>query len=125
MTDRSLRGSRLGAASWHVEEGVIPAERQTVLFRCASCGAEHRLQFAVDAELPDQWECRSCGHQAGRVTEAGTIEAVEDAPSIGRSHWDMLLERRSVAELEELLEERLQLLRARRGERIADELLGD
>ena len=28
-----------------------------------------------------------------------------------RTHWDMLLERRSVKELEEILEERLELLR--------------
>ena len=31
-----------------------------------------------------------------------------------RTHWDMLLERRSIPELEELLEERLTLLRASR-----------
>ena len=29
-----------------------------------------------------------------------------------RTHWDMLLERRTTAELEELLEERLELLRS-------------
>ena len=34
-----------------------------------------------------------------------------------RSHWDMLLERRSIPELEELLEERLTLLRESRGEK--------
>jgi len=34
---------------------------------------------------------------------------------VPRSHWDMLLERRSREELEELLEERLTFLRARRG----------
>ncbi len=33
-----------------------------------------------------------------------------------RSHWDKLLERRTRAELEELLQERLEYLRARRGE---------
>jgi hypothetical protein len=33
-----------------------------------------------------------------------------------RTHWDMLLERRSRDELEELLEERLAFLRARRGQ---------
>jgi hypothetical protein len=33
-----------------------------------------------------------------------------------RTHWDMLLERRSIAELEELLSERLELLRERRAE---------
>jgi len=34
-----------------------------------------------------------------------------------RTHWDMLLERRSIPELEELLKERLALLRASRGEK--------
>ncbi|MCB1301287.1 MAG: RNA polymerase-binding protein RbpA, partial [Tetrasphaera sp.] len=33
------------------------------------------------------------------------------------THWDMLLERRSIPELEELLEERLTLLRQSRGEK--------
>ncbi|WP_300590632.1 RNA polymerase-binding protein RbpA, partial [Microbacterium sp.] len=32
-----------------------------------------------------------------------------------RSHWDMLLERRTIPELEELLEERLAFVRSRRG----------
>ena len=31
-----------------------------------------------------------------------------------RTHWDMLLERRTIPELQELLEERLDLLRAKR-----------
>jgi Spy/CpxP family protein refolding chaperone len=35
---------------------------------------------------------------------------------VPRSHWDMLLERRTRAELEELLQERLEHLRARRGQ---------
>ncbi|HXF03396.1 MAG TPA: RNA polymerase-binding protein RbpA, partial [Arthrobacter sp.] len=34
-----------------------------------------------------------------------------------RTHWDMLLERRSVEELEQILEDRLTKLRERRGER--------
>ena len=32
-----------------------------------------------------------------------------------RTHWDMLLERRSVEELEELLKERLDIIKTRRG----------
>ena len=35
-----------------------------------------------------------------------------------RTHWDMLLERRTLAELEEVLEERLDVLREMRGEEI-------
>jgi hypothetical protein len=34
-----------------------------------------------------------------------------------RTHWDMLLERRSLPELEQILEDRLNILRERRGER--------
>ena len=40
----------------------------------------------------------------------------ETETKVPRSHWDMLLERRTRAELEELLQERLELLRARRGQ---------
>jgi hypothetical protein len=32
-----------------------------------------------------------------------------------RSHWDMLMERRSVADLEEVLAERLAVIRGQRG----------
>ena len=32
-----------------------------------------------------------------------------------RTHWDMLLERRSMAELDDILNERLEEVRARRG----------
>jgi hypothetical protein len=32
-----------------------------------------------------------------------------------RSHWDMLLERRTVADLEAVLAERLEVIRGRRG----------
>jgi hypothetical protein len=32
-----------------------------------------------------------------------------------RTHWDMLMERRTIADLEEVLAERLDVLRARRG----------
>ena len=54
------------------------------------------------------WECR-CGAEALRENDERPSEKpVKPA----RTHWDMLLERRSIAELEELLEERLELLRS-------------
>jgi hypothetical protein len=66
------------------------------------------MPFSVEAEVPVTWECRVCGAQALRV--GGTVE--EDKPSKpARTHWDMLLERRSLPELEEVLAERLALLR--------------
>ena len=40
----------------------------------------------------------------------GVEITAEKAKKPARTHWDMLLERRSIAELEELLAERLELL---------------
>ena len=50
-----------------------------------------------------------------RVTNRvkAAIEAKKAKPP--RTHWDMLMERRTVADLEEVLAERLDVLRARRG----------
>ena len=49
-----------------------------------------------------------CGAEA--VSKDGlTREAKTEKPV--RTHWDMLLERRSITELEEILTERLELLR--------------
>lgn len=115
MADRSLRGMRLGAVSLQSEEGVLLSDRQQVQYECPSCGHLTQLMFAADAEVPEQWECRNCGHAAGLVGEDTVAEVAEPA-TVGRTPWEMLLERRTIPELEEILEERLQWLRSRRGE---------
>lgn len=115
MADRSLRGIRLGAQSLQSEEGVVFMERRATNYKCAACGHETTLMFAADADAPQTWECRSCGAEAVLQVD-GTSVTVEDGDEkAARTHWDMLLERRSRAELEELLEERLAYVRARRG----------
>ena len=115
MADRSLRGIRLGASSLQSEEGVVFMERAEHTYNCSTCGRDTVLMFAADAEAPEAWECRTCGAEAALVVgdKAVTIDHSDD--KVARTHWDMLLERRSRAELEELLEERLAYLRARRG----------
>lgn len=116
MADRSLRGIRLGAQSLQSEEGVVFHERAQHVYTCTSCGRETTLTFAVDAELPQAWECRTCGAEALRQMGGGkTAEVDHSGDKVARSHWDMLLERRTLPELEELLEERLAFVRARRG----------
>ncbi len=47
-------------------------------------------------------------------TSAGDLPAPKKVKP-PRSHWDMLLERRSVADLEEVLAERLAVIRGQRG----------
>jgi hypothetical protein len=107
MSERALRGTRLGATSYETDSGIDLAPRQDVEYACPS-GHRFRMPFSVEAEVPMVWECRVCGAQALRV--GGTVE--EDKPGKpARTHWDMLLERRSIPELEEVLAERLEVLR--------------
>ena len=111
MADRSLRGTGLGSKSFEDEAGVEFAARQEVGYDCAR---QHHftMVFSSEAEIPALWECPRCGAESLR-SDGTRPEAKEEKPV--RTHWDMLRERRSIPELEELLEERLQYLRARRG----------
>ncbi|AND16453.1 RNA polymerase-binding protein RbpA [Rathayibacter tritici] len=116
MADRSLRGMRLGSQSLQSEEGVVFSARSTYEYHCANCGHDTDMVFSADAEAPETWECRSCGHEATLMVDSKPVVVDKGEQKVPRTHWDMLLERRTRAELEELLEERLAYLRARRGE---------
>jgi hypothetical protein len=107
MSERALRGTRLGATSYETDSGIDLAPRQDVEYACPN-GHRFQMPFSMEAEVPMVWECRVCGAQALRV--GGVAE--EDKPTKPvRTHWDMLLERRSIPELEEVLAERLEVLR--------------
>jgi hypothetical protein len=107
MSDRSLRGTRLGAQSMESDSGVEPAPRQTAEYTCPN-GHLITVPFAAEADVPPVWECR-CGAEA-LLRDSEKPESKPSRPQ--RTHWDMLLERRTVAELEVLLNERLALLRS-------------
>lgn len=66
------------------------------------------MPFASEAELPSAWQCTECSSVALLIDGA---PPAEKAGKPARTHWDMLLERRSVDDLEVLLTERLDLLR--------------
>jgi hypothetical protein len=57
------------------------------------------------------WECRLHGNES-RLVDGDVPQPKKTKPP--RTHWDMLLERRSIPELEELLNERLTELQGRR-----------
>lgn len=116
MADRSLRGMRLGAQSLQSEEGVSFSPRASYTYVCAHCGRETSMVFAAEADAPDVWECRYCGREATLIVGDKPVEVDRAEAKAARSHWDMLLERRTEAELEELLQERLSYLRSRRGQ---------
>lgn len=107
MSDRSMRGTRLGAQSLESDTGVQPAARQDIRYTCPN-GHTVVVPMSVEAEVPALWECR-CGSMALRE-DAEIPQAKPTKPA--RTHWDMLMERRTTAELEELLAERLELLRS-------------
>lgn len=112
MAERSLRGTNLSTLSLETDEGIAFSERQMVTYKCAA-GHVIELPFSVEADVPALWECR-CGREA-LLVDGPEPERKPVKPQ--RTHWDMLLERRSIPELEELLEERLALLRESRGEK--------
>jgi len=116
MADRSLRGMRLGAQSLQSEEGVTFSARVPHTYRCGTCGRETVMVFSAEAEAPDEWECKYCSRTATRLVDSEPVIVDHSDQKVARTHWDMLLERRTRAELEELLEERLSVLRQRRGQ---------
>jgi rubredoxin len=109
MSERALRGSRLGAASYENDRDIELAPRQAVSYDCPN-GHRFEVPFSAEAdEIPAKWECRVCGAPAQRA-DATPPEEARGKPA--RTHWDMLLERRTREELEEILAERLAVLRA-------------
>ena len=112
MAERALRGTRLGATSYENDRNTDLAPPQEVAFECPK-GHRFSVPFAAEAEVPPTWECRICGATAS--TASGDQQAAAKAKP-PRSHWDMLMERRSISDLEEVLAERLAIIRGQRGE---------
>ena len=110
MAERTLRGTRMVSFSMETTDNVVPSDRQITTYVCED-GHRTELPFSVEADVPALWECR-CGLEA-KLIDGPEPERKPTKPV--RTHWDMLLERRSIPELEDLLEERLQFLRERRG----------
>ncbi|AZA11402.1 RNA polymerase-binding protein RbpA [Corynebacterium gerontici] len=109
MADRVLRGSRMGAVSYETDRDHDLAPRQMVRYK-TDAGDVFEVPFADDAEIPNTWLCKN--GQEGTLVEGEGIEAKPaKAP---RTHWDMLRERRTIEELDVLLEERVEQIRKRR-----------
>lgn len=73
-------------------------------------GEIYEVPFAEDAEIPSEWMCKN--GQMGTLMEGEGVDSKPVKPP--RTHWDMLRERRSLEELDVLLEERIEHLRKRR-----------
>ena len=109
MADRVWRGSRMGAVSYETDRDHDLAPRQMVKYRTED-GEIYEVPFADDAEIPEEWLCKN--GKWGTLVEGEGVESKPVKPP--RTHWDMLCERRSIEELDKLLEERIEHLRKRR-----------
>lgn len=116
MADRTLRGTRIGSTSLQGEVGVELSPRRSVEY-LTERGKRFTVMFDADAEPPAEWSDQRSGEIGFLDDEAGRAarEEFEGKESSQRTPWDMLIERRTREELEELLAERLQILRQRRG----------
>ena len=108
-----LRGGRLGGAPGaEIDRGGPVEPRQRISYWCRD-GHESNPTFAVDAEVPDMWECGVCGRPASRSES----EPPAPEPAYGASPktpWEFLMMRRTLADGEKLLDEALERLRADR-----------
>jgi hypothetical protein len=111
----SMRGMRLGSLSMEREEGVELAARRSITFVCEN-DHEFKLAFALEAEIPNTWDCKVCHTKSSRLRDGELVRDISLQVEAPRSHFDMVLERRTRAELEALLEEVLADVKKRRAE---------
>lgn len=105
MSERVLRGSRLGAVSYENDRNTDLAPRAASSYDCPN-GHHFSVPFAAEAEIPATWECRLCGKTASR-TGGGADTAPTKKLKPARTHMDMIRERRTTADLEAVLKEQL------------------
>jgi hypothetical protein len=96
--------------SYENDRNTDLAPRKVADYRCPK-GHHVPVTFAAEAEPPPTWECRSCGATA--VLAGGELPEPKKTRPV-RTHMDMLRERRSTADLEEVLKEQIQLRAAKR-----------
>jgi hypothetical protein len=86
------------------------APRQFVTFFCIN-NHTTELQFAIEAEVPESWDCPRCGMPSSVDAEnRPTAKKIEPY----KTHLAYVKERRSDKEAADILDEAIQLLRTRR-----------
>ncbi len=105
----AIRGSRVGAGPMGEAERGEAAPRMWVSFWC-SRGHESRPSFAVDAAVPEEWDCPRCGLPAGPDKDNPPAP-----PKIEpyKTHLAYVKERRSDKDGAAILAEALEKIRGR------------
>ncbi len=100
---KSIRGARVGAGPAREAHRGESVARHRLEFFCAN-GHATALSFALDAELPENWDCPRCGLPAGLDRQAPP-EARRNEPY--KSHLAYVKERRTDEDGEALLADAL------------------
>ena len=95
---------------WESPSAVSPRRGGGWAYWCAN-GHESRPSFAMDAEVPDSWDCPRCGLPGGRDQEKPPAPPRNEPY---KTHLAYVKERRSDADGEAILAEALAKLRAQR-----------
>lgn len=106
----AIRGSRVGAGPMGEAERGDAAPRLKVSFWCAN-GHESTPSFAVDAAIPDSWDCPKCGLPASRDQE-NPPPPPRNEPY--KTHLAYVKERRNDVDGQAILDEALEKLRGAR-----------
>jgi rubredoxin len=106
----AIRGTRVGAGPMGESERGESAPRRRVSYWCAN-GHESKPSFAMEAEVPDSWDCPRCGLPGGRDQESPPAPPRNEPY---KTHLAYVKERRSDADGEAILAEALAKLRAQR-----------
>ncbi len=116
-------GSNLGTTSY--ENGDGPAAAVNLARYACDLGHVTDVPFSTQAtDLPAVWDCATCLRPAAAdgldpqvataaLTASGMLRNGNGKPVSGKTPWQHVRERRSIAELEVILAERLALLRGR------------
>lgn len=105
--DNRLRGVRVGGGPAGDTARGLSAERTQVEYFCTR-GHQCTPSFAIQAAIPEVWDCPHCGLPAGRDQDNPPTRAVV-APY--KTHLAYARERRSDTEADVLLSEALARLR--------------
>ena len=123
MPRRVLRGYRLGTPTGEPDREARPAPRAQVRFSCRR-GHEFTVPFSTDAEIPAVWTCPRHGiEHCLRIDDDSDWQPPKGKPP--RTHYVMLLERRSVADLEVLVDQALAGIRRQRSSPYGRVPIGD
>ncbi len=110
MAAGAIRGSRIGSGPMGEAERGEAAPRQAVTYFCIN---DHTtvLQFAIEAEVPESWDCPRCGMPA---TPDAQNRPTAPRTEPYKTHLAYVKERRTEDEAAGILTEALETLRAKR-----------